>query len=299
MGREREPALLITRLSKKKIKMKSMSKGFKCFLGGVLASLVFFVVSSASAQQAEVPKVANKPSQPVASEHPLMPVIRWAERERPRVVAEINDYTAIMTKQENINGEIQEAQVMELKFRQEPFSVYLKFRYPKKINGQEAIYVRGQNDNKLIAHGVGVERAFGTQRLDPEGFIAMRGNKYPITDVGVLNLVDKLLEVGRRDVKYGECDVNYYDKGIMVDDRECTLIEVVHPVPRKNFQFHVARIYVDKELNLPIRYESYDWPKKEGETPMLIEAYTYQKLRINVGLTDKDFDPKNPAYNYP
>jgi len=273
-----------------------MLKGIKHFL---TVSLVLAVFSPVFAQQAEVspPKVAS--NIPVQVEHPLMPVIRWAERERPRVLAEVKDYTAIMTKQENINGEIQEAQVMELKFRQEPFSVYLKFRYPRKINGQEAIYVRGQNDSKLIAHGVGAERVFGTQKLDPEGFIAMRGNKYPITEMGLLNLVDKLLEVGRHDAKYGECNVNYYEKDILVEDRTCTLIEVVHPVPRSNFTFYIARIYVDKELNLPIRYESYDWPKKPGEAPILIEAYTYQKLKINVGLTDKDFDYKNPAYNYP
>jgi len=56
---------------------------------------------------------------------------------------------------------------------------------------------------------------------------------------------------------------------------------------------------VDKALNLPIRYESYDWPRKEGETPKLIEAYTYLNLQLNVGLTDADFDYTNPTYNYP
>ncbi len=280
--------------------MKSMLTKFKYFWGGVLTPFLVLLVSSAtSAQQAEIPspKIANNIQQPAVNEHPLMPVMRWAERERPRVVA-IKDYTALMTKQENINGELQDAQVMEVKFRQEPFSVYLKFRYPKKINGQEAIFVRGQNDSKLIAHGVGVERTFGTQKVDPEGFIAMRGNKYPITDMGLLNLVDKLLEVGRRDSKFGECTVEYFED-VNVGDRVCTLIQVVHPVPRKSFQFHIARVFVDKELNLPIRYESYDWPKKEGDEPIMIEAYTYQNLKLNVGLTDKDFDYKNPDYNYP
>ena len=268
-------------------------------LGGTLVAFSLQISLPAFAQQARdiSPKVAN--NVPIVSEHPLMPVIRWAERERPRVAAEIKDYTATMMKQENINGDLQEAQIMDLKFRQVPFSVYLKFRWPKKISGQQAIYVQGQNDNKLVAHGVGGERILGTQKLDPKGFIAMRGNKYPITDIGILNLVDKLLEVGRRDAKYGECEVNYYDEDVAVDDRPCTLIEVVHPFPRKNFQFHIARIYVDKELNLPIRYESYDWPKKEGDDPILIEAYTYRNIKINVGLTDADFDPKNPAYNYP
>lgn len=266
-----------------------------------LIVLGFGAYSTAQAQQAPTVQapIQNKVAVqvPQAAEHPLMPVIRWAEKERPNI-AKIQDYTAIMTKQENINGVVQEAQVMEIKVRHEPFSVYLRFRYPRKINGQEAIYVKGQNDGKLVAHGVGMERTFGTQKIVPDSFLAMRGNKYPITEMGVLNLVDRLLDVGYKDSKYGECDVKYIEN-VKVDKRDCTLIQVVHPVPRKNFIFYIARIYVDNELNLPIRYESYDWPKAEGEEPILIEAYTYRDLKTNVGLKDGDFDPKNPEYNYP
>jgi hypothetical protein len=207
-----------------------------------------------------------------------------------------------MQKQENVGGNVQEAQMMEVKVRHEPFSVYLKFRYPQNLNGQQAIYVRGQNEGKLIGHGVGLQRKLGTHKLDPEGLIAMRGNKYPITEMGVLNLVDKLLEVGYRDSKFGECDVTYTE-GVKIGakdaQRECTMIQVVHPIPRQNFIFNIARIFVDKELNIPIRYESYSWPRKAGETPTLLEAYTYMNLRTNVGLTDADFDALNPAYNFP
>ncbi|MDR1963891.1 MAG: DUF1571 domain-containing protein [Planctomycetaceae bacterium] len=270
------------------------------FVVGVVVSIL---IPQASGQQTAesglkvaASQVTNTAVQ-VVNEHPLVPVIRWAEKERPRVLA-IQDYTALMTKQENIGGVVQEAQVMEIKVRHNPLSFYLKFRYPRKMNGQEAIYIRNQNGDKVIGHGVGLERNFGTQFLDPEGIIAMRGCKYSIKEMGILNLVDKLLDVGRKDSKYGECDVQYFE-GVKVDDRDCTLIQVTHPVPRKNFIFYIARIYVDKELNLPIRYESFDWPKKEGETPTLIEAYTYQKMKINVGLTDADFDYRNPEYNYP
>ena len=244
----------------------------------------------------EEPKVANAHAV-TATAHPLVPVIRWAEKERPNIAA-IRDYTALMQKQENIRGKLHSPQVMEIKVRHEPFSVYTKFRYPQELNGQQAIYVKGKNNGKLIGHGVGLERKLGTQWLDPEGMIAMRGNKYPITDLGILNLVDKLLEVGYADSKFGECDVTYKE-GAKLDGRECTVITVSHPVPRSNFRFHIARIFVDKELNLPIRYESFDWPRKEGETPMLIETYSYLKLEINVGLTDADFDHKNPEYAFP
>ncbi len=265
-----------------------------------VGALGFLGVSPLEAQQpAEgAPKVASSINlTPAANEHPLMPVIRWADKERPRLEA-IKDYTAVMTKQENIGGVVQEAEVMEIKVRHKPLSFYLKFRYPRGKNGQEAILVKGQNEGKLIGHGVGLEKKFGTQFLDPEGFIAMRGCKYPMSEMGLLNLVDKLLDVARKDSKYGECEVKYYEN-VKVGNRECTLIRVVHPVPRKNFIFYIAQIFIDKELNLPIRYESYDWPKKEGETPTLIEAYTYENLKINVGLTDADFDYRNPEYDYP
>lgn len=227
--------------------------------------------------------------------HPLVPVLKWAEEGRPEIV-KIKDYTAIMKKQENINGEVKEAQMMDVKIRHEPFSVYLKFRYPAKLVGQEVIYVKGQNEGNMFAHGVGFQSRFGTVKLDPEGFIAMRDNKYPITEIGVLNLVDKLVEVGKKDLKYGECNVEYFEN-VGVNDRQCTIIQVMHPVPRKNFIFYVARIFVDNELNVPIRYESYDWPE-EGKDPMLIEIYTYEKLKLNVGLTDEDFSIKNSDYGF-
>ena len=272
-------------------------------LAGGFAVCVFFSNALAWCQEvaptvaADVPKVAEAAQ---TAEHPLTPVLRWAERERPNI-ATIKDYTAVMVKQESVNGTVQEAQVMDVKVRHEPFSVYLKFRYPNNLSGQQAIFVKGKNDNKLIAHGVGFQKAFGTQKLDPNGPIAMMGNKYPITEMGILNLTDKLLEVGYKDSKFGECEVTYQDVKIGSKDaaRECTLIQVVHPVRRPHFMFNAARIYVDKELNLPIRYESYDWARKEGETPQLIEAYTYLNLKLNVGLTDADFDHTNPAYAFP
>jgi hypothetical protein len=273
-------------------------------VSGVAICVLFSGISAlcqdaAPAAAMESPKVAGHTQ--VAAEHPLVPVIRWAEKERPNI-ATVKDYTAIMQKQENIKGEVQGAQVMEVKVRHQPFSVYTKFRFPQDLNGQQAIYVKGKNNDKLLAHGVGLQKKLGTLTLDPEGPIAMMNQKYPITEMGVLNLVDKLLEVGRKDAKFGECNVTYTE-GVKIGSgdaaRECTMIEVMHPVPRQNFIFYVARIYVDKELNLPIRYESYDWPRREGETPKLLEAYTYLNLKINVGLTDTDFDPANPVYAFP
>ena len=61
---------------------------------------------------------------------------------------------------------------------------------------------------------------------------------------------------------------------------------------------HIARIFVDDELKVPVRYAAWNWPKSPGGRPILIEEFTYLDLKLNVGLTDADFDHKNPKYSY-
>ncbi len=254
-----------------------------------------FQVAERTARLADAAPGRTDADQP--AEHPLMPILRWAY-DGLRDLEAINDYTAVVVKRERVGGKVGEHEKMFIKIRHRPFSVYLYFLSPANLRGQEVIFIEGQNDGKMWAHGSGMRgRMFGTVSLKPDGVIAMQGNRYPITEIGLLNLVNRLIEVGEADIKYGECEVKFY-KGAKVADRVSTCIEVVHPVPRRNFRFHLARIFVDDELNLPIRYESYSWPTTPGGAPELIEEYTYLDLKLNVGLTDADFDIRNPNYQF-
>lgn len=231
------------------------------------------------------------------NEHPLMPALRWAY-DGIGNIEKIEDYSATLVKREQVNGKVGEYQYLFVKIRHDPFSVYVYFAGPPALRGREVIFIKDQNDGKMWAHGTGMqETVFGTVSLHPTGMIAMRGQRYPLTEIGVLNLVRRLIEVGEKDLKYGECEVKFFE-GAKINNRVCTCIQVVHPVPRRNFLFHLARIFVDDELNVPIRYEAYDWPKKPGGPPQLIEEYTYLNFKFNNGFTDADFDIRNPNYNF-
>ncbi len=230
-------------------------------------------------------------------EHPLMPALRWARKQRAAIAA-ISDYTAILVKQERVDGELLEQQYIYCKIRHKPFSVYLGFLAPEDDKGQEVIYIEGRNNGEMFAHGTGMKKTLGTLSLTPTGMLAMRGQRYPITEIGLLNLVTRLGQVAENDTQYGECNVQFY-KNATLGNRPCVCMQVVHPVPRREFRFHLARIYVDRQLNLPIRYESYGWPEKPNEPPPLLEQYTYTNLKLNAGLTDADFDTRNPNYQFP
>ena len=229
--------------------------------------------------------------------HPLQPALELAQKGLAGLRTKITDYSCTMVKRERIDGKLGEHQYMFAKIRHEPFSVYLYFVAPDDVKGQEVLYVDGLNDGNMLAHaGSGVRAMVGTVSLKPQSMLAMQGNRYPITEIGVENLARRLVEVAEHDKKFGECEVNFFP-GAKVNGRVCTCIQVTHPTPRRNFRFHLARVFIDDEYTIPIRYEAYDWPQGGGK-PELMEEYTYMNVKVNNGFTDADFDPKNVAYKF-
>src|SRR5690606_8362207 len=107
----------------------------------------------------------------------------------------VQGYTAMLIKQERIGGMLMPEEIAYIKVRNEPFSVYMHFLSPDAVKGREVIYVEGANNNQLIGHeGSGLAALLGSKWLDPQGPIAMLGQHYPITELGVANLTKRLIE---------------------------------------------------------------------------------------------------------
>ncbi len=158
-------------------------------------------VSTASSLPNTVPAAAAGEQTP--QEHPLMPALRWAKQGLSEFT-KVQDYSCTLVKRERIDGTLGEHEYIFVKVRHQPFSVYTYFLGPARVKGQEAIYVDGSNDGSLLAHGNGIKhRLIGTVSLKPTSTLAMSGNRYPITEMGMRRLLERLLEIGSNDVKYG------------------------------------------------------------------------------------------------
>ncbi len=223
-------------------------------------------------------------------EHPLLPVIRGLKTSQEVLDKQVRDYSCTFFKQECIDGELGPQQQIYLKIMHQPFSVYMYFKQP--FAGREVVYVQGQNDNKLVALDAGVKRFLGKMTLDPNGALAMKGQRHPITSVGIRNLTAKLIKVYEGETKYGECEVTT-NADTKINGRPTTMVQIIHPQPRQNFRSHVARLFFDNELKIPIHYDTYLWPEQAGGKPPLEESYTYQNLKINNNFTALQFDPNN------
>lgn len=219
----------------------------------------------------------------------------------------VNDYTALLIKRERIDEAVGEHEFMSVKIRNrkvvggrvvQPLSVYLHFLKPSSVKGREVIYVEGQNGGNIVAHEGGFKGRFlPTVTIPPDGMLAMRGQRYPLTEIGVENLIVKLIERGEQARRYPDVQCEFR-KNARVKDRTCTVLQVTQPTKHPDLQFYQAQVFIDDGFNIPIRYIAYDWPRREGATPEVLEEYNYLNLKLNVGLTDADFDPRNPAYNF-
>jgi hypothetical protein len=240
-----------------------------------------------------------------ARDEPLAPIIARARRCLDYANEHIKDYTCTLVKRERINGRLRDPEYLFVKLRHEvveegrvvaPFAVYLRYLAPEDLAEREVLYVQGGYDGQLITRRGGRRFAQITMAVDPDSEAARQQSRYPVSQLGIKNLLRRLLEVGEEELAHEEpCEVRYFE-GAKINERTCDMIEFRHKVRREEYRFYVARVFIDQQHQLPIRFESYDWPKEEGGAPRLLEEYTYLDLNVNVGLTDWDFDYRNEGY---
>jgi hypothetical protein len=289
-------------------------------IASVVGLLVLQANSQANSQESQHPAVespVNKVFKIVSPEelltrpmlvrdHALAPALDLALQRYTYIRNNVSDYTCTLVKREQVNGTLREYEHIYIKVRRgrtkntkvkPPISIYMKYLSPKALRGREVLYVTDENNGDALVRNGGRRASYLEVWLDPHGDLAMRDNRYPITEFGIENLLARLIQVAQEEMQHGECEVNIFDNA-KLDGRSCTAIEVRHPVRRDYFLYHVARILLDNSSQLPVHYAAYTWPDSPGESPRLLEEYTYRNLQINVGLSDEDFSRENTKYGF-
>lgn len=221
----------------------------------------------------------------------LRDVIKFAAESR-EPVKKIKDYTAVFNKTEMVKGKLIK-QEMQMKFRAKPFSVYFRY-HGGDADSRQAIYVDGRYENKLVVkegNGLGAVLPGGVRLKLGDPRVAAE-NRYPVTQVGIANLLETTIHDWEHEAKVpgDEVDVQFFPNA-KLKDLPCQAVQVIHLKKVGDLKYHMNRVYFDKETRLPVRAERFGWPTRTGDKPSLLEEYRYSNLQTNVNLTDADFDP--------
>ncbi len=258
------------------------------------------VPASATPVEAFLPAVAIP--RPV-SDHPLAEVLKFAREERAYLRDTVRDFTCRVTKRERIEGELQDYHYIDMRVREEtqpgarvtrPLSVLLEFLGPTDVEGRRALFVAGQNDNRLLVRKGGRRFSHVVIDIDPFGSIVKRESLVPITEIGFSHLLDRTIRTLQKDVEADPSGDNTIVERITtatINGRPCEMLRITHPQRRDGLQFFSASVSIDSELHVPVRFDVYDWPEAPGQQPPLMAEFTYTNVTLNANLDDATFAP--------
>jgi hypothetical protein len=219
-------------------------------------------------------------------------VLLVAEEVQRGIVANVNDYTGLLVKREYTGGKDTGYQYIEFKFREEPLGIYLKFLKPASLQNREVVY--NERDGLIVKRG-GRRNATMTLAIATDSPLATEGNRYLITDMGLRTLSARLLERIKVEANIPDTEIKVYDEA-KVDGRSVRFYRMIHNKKSSVEQCYIAEIAVDKELHIPIYYKALGYGV--GDEPVVLEEYSFRNIKLNVGLTDKDFSEKNSEYGF-
>jgi len=209
----------------------------------------------------------------------------------------IEDFVARFRRREVVNGKQMPEDLMTFKFRRSPFSVHFAWLPGTEHEGREVIYVKGMNNgNMVVRSGKGdLIRGIRTE-VAPNSPRVLSTSRRTIEDAGLARLVNA----------FGD-GLNAQEKGDVQTFGRFQYVGLQQrPESAKPMECVLQTIPVGQDKNLPNGGRRYwffstDERTQEYGLPVLIlcldetgkevEYYAYDRMNVNIGLKDKDFDP--------
>jgi hypothetical protein len=265
-------------------------------------------------KQFNVEPAATEPSKSKDSQSPAVEVNdtpkltgKEALEEIDRILAsaqarleKVTAYAATFVKQERIGDALSELQVIQLRCAHQPMKVFMKWEGGKD-SGQRVVYSEKENDgNMLVRKLTGLEARLGVLSLNPSGSLAMKHARYPVTNVGLLELTKIIRRHRQADMKVESGITAKMLERQKLDGRDCIcfVIEYAKPevAPDDKKEYRKAMVYIDVESKLPVCVRCYGWPEKiSGADPekldqtTLLELYAYKNIDFEAQVHVEDF----------
>jgi hypothetical protein len=255
------------------------------WLTGALAVIGFALICNGPAQG------QGKDVTPAKAEiSPLdQPLALLAEAKRN--YGAVQDYTCTLVSQERVNGKLEDQNIMQAKFRTEPFSIYMRWLAPEDSVGQEVAFVLGKNNNKMRVKSLRLGKGglLGWMSIDPNDPRATARSRHNILEAGIGNMIDQHITHWSKAKTFADTKVNIGEA--KYNERDCVRVEVTLAQRNPTAYCYRSVLYMEKQSKLPIRMENYDWPQPNGAAGgEVLEVFSYVNLQFNVGLKNADFD---------
>ncbi len=207
----------------------------------------------------------------------------------------ISDYTCVFTKQERVRGKLGKEQQIDVRFRQTPFSVLMKW-VKNPDQARRVLYVQGQwqgDEGEPLAK---VEPESRIARLlvksvtiPINGSGAKAASRRTIDQFGFGNALKLIIEYTDKAIQSGVGSLTYEGTGT-VDGRKTWIFKRVLPYTKDGGAWpdRVLIVHVDCKWLLPVACYTYADDAEQN----VLAKYLFTDIHLNAGLADKDFSAK-------
>jgi hypothetical protein len=210
------------------------------------------------------------------------------------------DYECVMVKQELLPAGMSEEQEIKVKYRQDPYSVYMEWLRNPGLAAR-VLYVKGRWTDSTAADpeerelaiaqpGVIAQIFVKSVKQPIHGPLARKASRRFLDEFGFLKTLDRLIAVCELARSRGELALDFRGES-RFDGRPVWVIRrhLPYTVEGGFYPDRTAEILVDKEYRVPVAVYCYsDDDRQPGN---LLAKYEYRSVRMRAGLTEKDFEP--------
>lgn len=197
---------------------------------------------------------------------------------------EVQGYSCILIKKERVNKIVRKLEKTECYFKEQPFSVYMNF-LEGVGEAQKVLYVKGENDNKMVALPAGIGRFLGPLKFDTDTPKARNAGRYLITEFGIKLGTERTLKAMLAAKERNALFVQY--EGVFkvpeVGDRLCYKLIRTPYTPVEDEGVFELTLYFDVETWLQVG------SILKGPNDYFIAEYFFRDVKINPQFKDRQF----------
>lgn len=194
---------------------------------------------------------------------------------------QVKGYTATLSKQERLDGRLQGTEVIAVAFREEPFSVLLKWKRGAR-RAAATLYVKGENRDQLLVRPAGILSVAGIVVRDPNGRDAKKAGRYPLTEFGIKIGMQRTLASWKKARKDKALHIEY--RGVRkikeAGGRPCWVLKRTGYARPSEDGITELTLFIDKETWLQVG------TLLKGKAGKTIGSYFFRDIHIN-----PDFPP--------
>ncbi len=197
----------------------------------------------------------------------------------------LGGYSLTMHKQERIGGILQPSEDIEVFYRTQPHSVFMHWVKGAR-KAENVLYVQGENNGNMLVHPAGIAgRLVKVVSRDPEGEDAKASGRYPVTQFGLKEMLDRSAKNWQAAKESGKCQMEYLGlrKIRETGDRLCYVLRRTCNPPDADGVTEVT-VYLDKETCFQVGSVL-----KDAENRLLGE-YIYRDIQLNPQFKSNQFE---------